>query len=72
MDQHLLDGYVAYALDLVDVIEACRARRNEALCLDDLKRAALEERTRNRHINQLEQVFADVRKLHKKAAATKK
>lgn len=72
MDPHLLDGYVAFALDLVDVIEACRTRREIALCLDDLRRVAVEERTRNRHINKLEEVFADVRKLHKKATATKK
>jgi len=68
MDPHLLDAHVAYALDIIDVIEVCRKRRQIALRIGDLKRVALEERTRNGYINKLEKIFADVRKLRKKAA----
>jgi hypothetical protein len=63
MDPHLLDAHVAYALDLLDVIERCRDRRAMALALNDSKRVAIEERTRNRYINCLEKVFADVKRL---------
>lgn len=66
MDPQRLDAYVAYALDLLDFIELCRERRAVALALGDSKRVAAEERARNRNINCLEKVFADVRRLQKK------
>jgi hypothetical protein len=68
MDPHLLDAHVAYALDIIDVIEVCRKRRQIALRIGDFKRVALEERMRNGYINKLEKIFADVRKLRKKTA----
>ena len=68
MDPHLLDAYVAYALDVLDVIELHRKRRQIALRIGHLDRMALEERARNSYINTLEQIFADVRKLQRRSS----
>jgi hypothetical protein len=68
MDPHLLDAYVAYAIDLLDFIEVCRKKREIALKLGDLRRVSFEERARNRHINSLERIFADVRRLRRRHA----
>jgi hypothetical protein len=56
------EDYGAYSLDLLDAIEACRDQRQMAVALGDTRRAAYEERRRNKLINDLERVFAELKR----------
>lgn len=56
------EDYGAYSLDLLDAIEACRDQRQVAVALGDTRRAAYEERRRNKLINDLERVFAELKR----------
>jgi hypothetical protein len=56
------EDYGAYTLDLLDAIEACRDQRQMAVALGDTRRAAYEERRRNKLINDLERVFAELKR----------